>query len=92
MLAAGVAHEINNPNNAIYYNASLAQEVWQDALPVLDEYYKENGEFLLGNLPYSEMREKTDQILGWTVDNSNRIKEIVGNLKRNVPPRKRRQK
>ena len=81
MLASGVAHEINNPNNAIYYNASLAQKVWQDALPVLDEYQEENGDFLIGNLPYTEMRLKTGQILGWIVDNSNRIKEIVSNLK-----------
>ncbi|MBF0448867.1 MAG: PAS domain S-box protein [Magnetococcales bacterium] len=81
MLASGVAHEINNPNNAIYYNASLAQKVWQDALPVLDEYWEENGDFLIGNLPYSEMRLKTGEMLGWIVDNSNRIKEIVSNLK-----------
>ncbi len=81
MLAAGVAHEINNPNSAIYYNASMVAGVWRDALPILDEYYQENGECILGGLPYSEMRDKTSQILDWIIDNSNRIKKIVANLK-----------
>ncbi len=35
VLAAGVAHEINNPNNAIQFNASLVSRAWQDITPIL---------------------------------------------------------
>lgn len=43
VLSAGIAHEINNPNHAILTNASLLTRIWQDALPILDEYEREQG-------------------------------------------------
>ena len=56
-IVSGVAHEVNNPNNLVMFNASLIHSAWQDAVPVLDAFFRENGDFSLGGLPYSEMKE-----------------------------------
>ena len=81
VLAAGVAHEINNPNNAIQFNASLVSRAWQDITPILREYFEENGDFALGGLPFSEARDSFPRLLSEITRNSDRIRRIVQNLK-----------
>ncbi len=81
VLAAGVAHEINNPNNAIQFNAALVSRAWQDATPILREYFEENGEFALGGLSFSEARDSLPLLLSEITRNSERIRRIVQNLK-----------
>ena len=41
ILSSGVAHEINNPNNFILLNAKMISRVWNDAMPILEEYYED---------------------------------------------------
>lgn len=81
ILAAGVAHEINNPNNFIMLNAPLIAEACHDAIPMLDSFYQEHGEFYLGGLPYSEFREKGPLLHQGILDGSHRIAAIVSHLK-----------
>jgi len=81
VLAAGVAHEINNPNNAIQFNASLVSKAWRDITPILQEYAEENGDFAMGGIPFSEARESFPRLLAEIARNSERIRRIVGNLK-----------
>ena len=81
VLAAGVAHEINNPNNAIQFSASLIIKVWHDITPILREYYEENGDFALGGLPFSEACDNFSHLLSEIPHNSDRIRRIVQNLK-----------
>ena len=45
-LVAGVAHEINNPNNYILLNAKFLSRGWQEVKPILDEYAARNGDFI----------------------------------------------
>ncbi len=80
-MVSGIAHEINNPNNVMMFNATLVAEAWQDALPILNEYYQTQGEFSLGGLPFQEMRELLPDLTSAMSDSSHRIKNIVGNLK-----------
>ncbi|MDP2688893.1 MAG: PAS domain S-box protein [Deltaproteobacteria bacterium] len=80
-LAAGVAHEINNPNNFILFNSTLLSDAWKDAVRILELYYRESGDFSLGGLPFSEMREVIPELLSGITDGSRRIKGIVDNLK-----------
>jgi hypothetical protein len=80
-IVSGVAHEVNNPNNLIMFNAPMILSAWDDAVPVLEDYFRENGDFSLGGLPYSEMREVVPRLSRGISDASLRIKGIVGNLK-----------
>ena len=80
-IVSGVAHEVNNPNNLVMFNAPMILSAWEDAVPVLDAYHRENGEFSLGGLPYSEMREVVPKMATGISDASARIKSIVENLK-----------
>lgn len=81
VLSTGVAHEINNPNNAIQTSAALYSHVWDDAMPVLREYYREQGDFSLGGLSFAEEGESLGGLISEVMDNSCRIKAIVENLK-----------
>jgi PAS domain S-box-containing protein len=81
VLAAGVAHEINNPNNAIQFNSSLVARAWQDITPILQEYFEEHGDFALGGQPFSEAHSSYSRLLAEITHNSERIRRIVQNLK-----------
>jgi PAS domain S-box-containing protein len=81
VLAAGVAHEINNPNNAILFNASLVSRVWRDITPILQQYAEEQGDFALGGLSFSEAGDSLPRLFAEITRNSERIRRIVQNLK-----------
>jgi PAS domain S-box-containing protein len=80
-LVSSVAHEINNPNNFIMLNAPLLLEAWENSKPVLEEYYERNGDFIIGGLKYTEMREIIPVLFSGILDGSRRIKEIVEDLR-----------
>src|SRR5512133_1592530 len=81
ILVAGVAHEINNPNGLILLNMPILREVYQDAEEVLESRYHEQGDFTLGGLPYSRMRNEVPHLLEEMQEGANRIKRIVEELK-----------
>ena len=83
-LVTGVAHEINNPNNFIMLNAPILQQAWENAMPVLEAYYEENGDFLIGGMNYSEMRDNIPALFSGISDGASRIKRIVDDLKNYV--------
>jgi PAS domain S-box-containing protein len=83
-LVSGVAHEINNPNNFIMLNAPLLLEAWENALPILERYYKENGDFILGGMKYTEMRANIPKLFSGISEGAKRIKQIVVDLKNYV--------
>ncbi len=80
ILVAGIAHEINNPNNFILLNVQLLLKIWKDILPILDEYYKNNGDFLVAGMLYSSSKDKMGQLLDGILKGSERIKIITRNL------------
>ncbi len=87
-LVSGVAHEINNPNNFIMLNTPMLQDVWTDVIPILEKHYEENGDFDVGGLRFTEMKNYIPQLFSGINDGSNRIKRIVADLKnftRQVP-------
>lgn len=80
-LAAGVAHEINNPNALILLNAPVLKEIWNEALPILEKRYRDQGDFLLGKLNYSRVRNEIPRLYSEVIDAAHRIKVIVEDLK-----------
>lgn len=81
VMAAGVAHEINNPNNAIKLNATLLGRAWQEVTPILREYAKEYGDFSVVGLAVDEACTTLAKLAADVGANSDRINRIVSNLK-----------
>jgi PAS domain S-box-containing protein len=80
-LVSSVGHEINNPNNFIMLNAPLLKEVWEQVLPILDEYYENNKDFTIGGMSYVEIRDRIPRLLYGILDGSKRIQQIVEDLR-----------
>jgi PAS domain S-box-containing protein len=86
-LVSGVAHEINNPNQLVLLNSRVLAEAWEDALGILDDYQDRNGPFVLGGLPYAEMRPSIPTLARDIHDGALRIDRIVDDLKNFSRPR-----
>ncbi|HON09690.1 MAG TPA: ATP-binding protein [Chitinispirillaceae bacterium] len=80
VLSAGIIHEIGNPNNFIAINAGILSKAWDNVLPVLDSYYRENGNFSVAGLPYTEARVEVKKLLAGISEGSGRIKELSSRL------------
>ena len=81
VLVSGVAHEINNPNGLILMSMPLVIDSYAAAEEILEEHYREHGEFMMGKLPYSRLREKLPYLLSEMNEGAKRIKRIVEALK-----------
>jgi polar amino acid transport system substrate-binding protein len=81
VLVSGVAHEINNPNGLISLDLQVLGDVLRDAEPVLEEHYARHGDFTLGNLRWSRLREAIPRMVGEALDASRRVSRIVEDLK-----------
>lgn len=81
ILASGIAHEINNPNNYILSNAQFLSDVWPCVVSILANYAKEHGEFYLGKISFTEASAFMPKILGGLIDGAHRINTIINNLK-----------
>ncbi|MFO7446597.1 MAG: ATP-binding protein [Ignavibacteriaceae bacterium] len=80
ILVSGIAHEVNNPNNFILLNIQLFSKIWKDIKPILDEYYSENGDFVLAGMSYSRSKEKILQSIDGILRGSERIQMITKSL------------
>jgi PAS domain S-box-containing protein len=80
-LAAGVAHEINNPNATILLNAAVLKEIGEGMLRLLDERWREQGELELGRMPYARLRSEIPRLQAEVLEAAGRIRRIVDDLK-----------
>lgn len=81
LMVSGVAHEINNPNNYILSNAQLMERSCCDIIKVLREYQRENGDFLIGGLPFTEMEQHFPEMISGIISGTQRINGIINDLK-----------
>jgi len=80
-LAAGIAHEINNPNALILLNSELLRKCCGDVAPILQRHYMQHGEFMLAGFAYSEMHGELPHLFTEMFESAHRIKRIVNDLK-----------
>jgi len=80
ILAAGVAHEINNPNNTIMLNATALEEIWKSLSPIIRKYHRENREFTIRGIGLDEIRESVSKLFAGISGASKRIKMITRDL------------
>lgn len=80
-LSAGVAHEINNPNAMILLNAPTLKQIVEASIPLLEKHCREQGDFELGGMTYTELLEEAPVLLAGIIDSSERIRRIVDDLK-----------
>jgi len=80
-LAAGVAHEINNPTGLILMNMPVIKAAFDDARPILEEHYRDAGDFIFGGLKYSKMKGQMPHLLDEILDGAQRIRSIVEDMK-----------
>ena len=91
-LAAGVAHEINNPIGYVYSNLGMLEKYMQDMFGMLDAYEQAEGAITDGGMRarLQADREKLDiaflkgdlrALMSESKDGITRVKKIVQNLK-----------
>lgn len=81
VLAASVAHEVNNPNSAIQFNASILYRTFGDIFPLLERASHTQPDLSLGGMPITESVEILPKLLSGITKSSQRIKKIVDTLK-----------
>jgi signal transduction histidine kinase len=81
LLISSIAHNINTPNGAIKLAAQHIAGSWKDALPMLEQLTKEEGDFTLGGLPFGvakgEIKGASDSIL----KNAERVERVIKDLR-----------
>ena len=85
-MAAGVAHEVNNPNNAILLQAEWLQDAWLGFAECLEEQADAHLDRIIGGHSFTEAMTKFQKFLADIVRNTRRIGLIAGNLKRMSRP------
>ena len=84
-MAAGVAHEINNPNGLFLLNLPLLAEIFAASEPILEAHALEQGDLKLANLDFQRVKEIMPRLLADMQTGANHIKNIVDDL-RNFSP------
>jgi two-component system NtrC family sensor kinase len=88
-LAAGVAHEINNPIGFVYSNLGSLEKYLKDVFSVLEGYEQAQGdavklaevEVLKKKVDMSYLKEDVPALMNESKDGISRVKKIVQNLK-----------
>lgn len=80
-LAAGVAHEINNPNHLLRLNAQALEQIWHLLRGQLDELVPEISTVSIGGMTMGELDTEIPRLLGGMIGASDRIRDIVQHMK-----------
>ena len=81
VLAAGVAHEVNTPNNAVIRNLPVISEVWRELAPSLRRLMEEAEGFSVRGWSAEELMRELPELLADTYNAGLQIKKIVEDLK-----------
>lgn len=85
VLVAGVAHEINNPNNFILMNGEILGKGWGAVSGILKDI-PENKRGMVGHLPLAEFAEEARACAAAVISGAERIRHIVLDLRTYARP------
>ncbi|MBF0360176.1 MAG: response regulator [Oligoflexia bacterium] len=80
VIAAGVAHEINNPNSVIRVNLQLLERYWKKINEIIYDYIKQNKNNEKDTL-IQKAYEDIPSTITDSIEGTERIKKIVSDLK-----------
>jgi PAS domain S-box-containing protein len=80
-IIAGVAHEINNPNNFIYFNLPILRRYIEAVRPMLEHHATEDPKLTVLGMPYATFMADIFKLLENMQHGSERITGIVSELK-----------
>jgi PAS domain S-box-containing protein len=92
LLVAGIAHEINNPNNFISFNIPILRDYLNGLIPIIDDYVEDHQDFGLFGMSYPEFRKDIFKLLDNMEHGSCRINATVSRLKEFIQRRDRGEK
>ena len=81
LLSAGVAHEINTPNNAVLRNVPILKEIWSSLDVVVERLHREESGFSLRGFGYDDLKRDIPDMLNDLYMGAQDIKKIVEGLK-----------
>jgi signal transduction histidine kinase len=81
VLAAGVAHEVNTPNNAVIRNLPVISEVWRELSPIVRRLMNEAEGFSIRGWTAEELVRELPELIADTYNAGLQIKKIVEDLK-----------
>jgi PAS domain S-box-containing protein len=80
-IVAGVAHEINNPNNFIHFNLPILRRYLEAMEPLLEQRLAADPSLEILGLPYAEFLQDVYRLIANMEQGSERITSIVADLK-----------
>ncbi|MBI4976731.1 MAG: ATP-binding protein [Spirochaetes bacterium] len=80
IMVAGLAHEINNPNQFIATSISFLRDAWMSIEPIINEYLLANDDFLVAGVSYSGNASSIRELFDKTAQSTWKIKMIVDSL------------
>ncbi len=80
-IIAGIAHEINNPNNFISFNVPIMKRYVEVMQPMIEFHLQEDPDLKILNMPYKAFIADVHKLLDNMKHGSKRIAKIVSELK-----------
>jgi len=80
-IIAGVAHEINNPNNFIHFNLPILRRYVEAMRPLLEQHLEQEPDLKVLGMPYEAFVEDLCKLIDNMEHGSQRITSIVSDLK-----------
>jgi two-component system NtrC family sensor kinase len=81
LLISSIAHNINTPNGAIKLAAQHLASSWKNALPILEQVTKEEGDFTLGGLPFGLAKGEIGGANESILNNAERVERVIQDLR-----------
>lgn len=81
LLISSMAHNINTPNGAIKLAGQYIQRSWKDLVPILEGVAKDEGDFQVGGLAFSQAKYELASAAEAICRNAERVEQVIQDLR-----------